>query len=305
MPSNERTLLLTGATGFLGSNLAREFLKHDWTVVALVRPSSNPWRLRWYGVSDKIKVTPCSLSGIDEVNRRFRPSVAIHCATDYGRKTHPLHEVIQSNVVLPLQLLDQLNAKCLFVNTDTILDKRISTYSLSKNQFRQWMATYIGNRSMANVALEHFFGAGDDATKFSGYLLSGLCQEVKKIELTPGEQQRSFIHVADVARAFRLIVTDVLEHSHAEIAEFQVGNPNPMRLREYCELAASLSGAKTKLIFGALPYREFETMNVSLNLAPLTALGWAPELSVEEGLRLSLDEQKVLERLRPWQVTVK
>src|ERR1041385_8411877 len=37
MPPTRRTLVLTGATGFIGSRVASYFAEHDWNVIALAR----------------------------------------------------------------------------------------------------------------------------------------------------------------------------------------------------------------------------------------------------------------------------
>jgi predicted glycosyltransferase involved in capsule biosynthesis len=69
---------------------------------------------------------------------------------------------------MPLQLLElgkKTRVNC-FINTDTILDKRVSYYSLSKNQFREWLELYAKEMICLNVALEHFYGPYDDNTKF-------------------------------------------------------------------------------------------------------------------------------------------
>ena len=42
---NNPTILLTGATGFLGSHLLEALLKQDYSVVVLKRSTSNLWRI--------------------------------------------------------------------------------------------------------------------------------------------------------------------------------------------------------------------------------------------------------------------
>lgn len=49
-PSSERTALVTGATGFLGVNLVREFTDAGWEVIALHRPGSELKYLRRFPV---------------------------------------------------------------------------------------------------------------------------------------------------------------------------------------------------------------------------------------------------------------
>ena len=48
---------------------------------------------------------------------------------------------IYPNLILPLQLLDLAKKYSVksFINTDTILNKNISSYTLSKDQFVDWL----------------------------------------------------------------------------------------------------------------------------------------------------------------------
>ena len=42
MPSRElKTVLITGSTGFIGSNLTRRFVHDEWRVHVIVKPSSD------------------------------------------------------------------------------------------------------------------------------------------------------------------------------------------------------------------------------------------------------------------------
>ncbi len=295
-----KKLLVTGASGFLGSHVCDAMSKAGWEIAALVRPQSNQWRLKWLGIDSQIGKFPCDPVGIREAMLTFAPDATLHCATDYGRKNKPLHEIVQANIVLPLLLLEHMPESCVFLNTDTILDKRINNYSLSKTQFRQWMTTLAGKRKLVNIALEHFFGAGDDNSKFTAFLFSSLCSNVASIPLTLGEQKRSFVHISDVASAFRFITEAMIKEPPGSIQEFQIGSAKPMRLRTFCELSKSISGASTRLDFGAIPYRSCEAMNVTVNLKALTQLGWRPLQTTEQTIIETFAEQRALNHAMPW-----
>ncbi|HAV94009.1 MAG TPA: NAD(P)-dependent oxidoreductase, partial [Proteobacteria bacterium] len=45
MTPNEKSLLITGAAGFVGSHLVRKALQQGYSVTCLVRPSSDLWRI--------------------------------------------------------------------------------------------------------------------------------------------------------------------------------------------------------------------------------------------------------------------
>ena len=46
-------ILLTGATGFLGSHVLKKFVENQYEVVALKRSTSDLWRIK--NVVDKVK----------------------------------------------------------------------------------------------------------------------------------------------------------------------------------------------------------------------------------------------------------
>ena len=85
MSRSEKNILLTGATGFLGSHLLTRMLLDGHRVLATKRSSSNIWRIKkWLGHSN------LTLYDIDKVDPRdmFEKSsvdIIIHTATEYGR----------------------------------------------------------------------------------------------------------------------------------------------------------------------------------------------------------------------------
>ena len=57
---------------------------------------------------------------------------------------------------------------------DTILDKRINSYSLSKKQFLDWLDFFSEEIVCINILLEHFFGAFDSPSKFTTFIIKEL-----------------------------------------------------------------------------------------------------------------------------------
>lgn len=289
-------ILLTGATGYLGSHLLRALAQsreHKLTVVT--RKGSHLERIR-----DLLDVVECvELGQWDFLNLIESRSIAtiVHCATNYGRKCTSRPEIVDANLVLPLRLLDaaaRSNRPVCFVNTDTMLDKSISAYSMSKKQFRDWLGVYADNNVCINVALEHFFGPGDDPSKFVTFVVRALLRNDDRIDLTLGNQTRDFIYVDDVVDAFLHILRFALT-SEPGFFEFQIGRGDPVTVRSFVELSKRLCGnISTLLNFGALPYRPHEVMSVEIDTSRLRQLGWAPKIDLEQGL------SKMIEREKRW-----
>jgi nucleoside-diphosphate-sugar epimerase len=290
------SILVTGATGFLGSHIVQRLVDNGEQVIVLVRHTSSLERLARF----RERITVCVLdeAALDHVFESRQVDTIIHCATNYGRRQSDLLEIIESNLMLPLKLLQlacRYGVRC-FVNADTILDKQVSQYALTKSQFREWLQSYQSSLVCVNVALEHFYGAGDDPGKFVSYVVRQLLNGVARIELTAGEQKRDFIHIDDVVSAFQAILAGTAADRPGYHA-YQVGTGKTVTIRSCVEMIQQITGATgTYLDFGALPYRDHEVMESVVDTDTLHALGWVPKISLQEGLERMIAEEREMKK---------
>lgn len=285
-------ILLTGATGFLGSHILCRLVEKGAAVTVLTRRSSDLRRIKH--LSGRFEAIVIEDVVLKEIFNEHKFDLIIHCATDYGRKQCDPADILETNLIFPLRLL-HLGVRAGikgFINTDTILEKGVSHYSLSKNQFREWLSVYSHEIYCVNVALEHFYGPADDPTKFVSFLINNLVNKVDKIDLTMGEQKRNFIYIDDVVEAFMKIVESVSGLTRG-YSHFEIASGDCISIREFACLAKKLFGSEvTKLNFGAIPYRENEVMEVSVDTRAIKNLGWRAVTSLEEGLLKTIDSAK-------------
>ena len=290
-----RTVLITGATGFLGSNLLLKLVELNFDVVFLKRSFSKCTRI--VSVLDKVKFYDIDKTGLSEVFKENRIDIIIHCATSYGSEITEPKNLIESNLIYPLELLD-LGSKegiSCFINTDTILDRRVNHYSLSKKQFREWFEVYSNSMICINVALEHFYGPNDDKSKFISFIINKLLSSQKSIDLTAGEQERDFIYISDVVSAFIFIINEIPKLS-SNVINYEIATDNPIKLRDFVELSKKLTKSEISLDFGALPYRKNEIMKLNVDTSQIRKLGWEPKVPLAEGLQKTIEfERRVLE----------
>jgi len=283
-------ILLTGGTGFLGSSLIKKlvYLEHD--IYCIKRKSSSMFRVE--GFIDKVKWFNIETVRFDEVIMLNKIDCIIHCATDYGRKEVDPAQTTETNLILPLKLLHaaSMGNVRIFINTDTVLDKRIDSYSLSKRQFFEWLDKYSNKIIAINVSLEHFYGPYDNDSKFVSYVINSMLSSGKNfINFTPGQQKRNFIYIDDVVDAFITILNST-NRMKKSLYDFEVGSDNTISIKNFVLLVKKLcDNHKTKLNFGAINYRENETMYTSTNTDKLKSLGWKPKYSLEEGLKKTID----------------
>lgn len=290
----KKRILLTGVTGFLGSHLAKSLLADGNEVVALKRKSSS---------LNRLGTTASNIELLDVETLDFEKlfcdhgkiDIIIHTATCYGRNTESVSEVFLANTEFPLRLLDAGSRAGveLFLNTDTILDKYLNLYALSKNQLLQWGRYFAkqGKIRFGNLRLEHFYGPEDEPTKFSTHVINSCLSNVPELHLTAGEQKRDFIYIDDVVNAYIVLLEKITSDSNSFI-EFDVGTGKSVSIREFAETVHRLTSSKTHLVFGALPYRDGEVMNSEANTAGLEALGWHCNYNIENGLTKTIERER-------------
>lgn len=286
-------VLITGGSGFLGSALTRHFLGQNHSVSLLLRPGSKLDRLK--DIDPKaIKIGRCvSDQEIRAFVRDTRPEVIIHAACAYGRQGECLTAILDTNLRLGLLLLDEVEAlrdPVTFVNTGTVLNPNVSTYALSKNQFVAWgkqIAEITDRRiQFINVLLQHMYGPGDDASKFSTHVLNACREHRQELELTSGEQQRDFIYIDDVVSAYGVIVDK--RSKLASFEEIEMGSGEATTIRTLVEMIHRLTESTTQLKFGAIPYRPNEAMFCKADISRLRHLGWTSRYDLEAGIHQTI-----------------
>lgn len=278
------TILLTGATGFLGSHILNRLLQADYKVVILKRSFSDTWRIN--SVLSKVKFYDLDKTPIETAFKEQKIDVVIHTATNYGRSNQLVSSIVDTNLMFSLKLLET----AAFFNTDTLLYKYLNHYSLSKKQFIEWLKYFSNKIRVVNLKLEHIYGPKDDDSKFVMWIINQMLSNVKSIDLTKGEQKRDFIYVDDVVEAYLLMLEKF--STFQAFSEFDIGTGNQIRLKEFIlQIHKQISRLKpidTELNFGSIPYREGEFMEIQEDVEPLFNLGWKPKISIEDGIEKTL-----------------
>lgn len=282
------TILLTGSTGFLGSYLLKAFVNNGDKVIAIKRSTSNTYRIEKY--LSNVVYYNIDKTELSEIFKNHKIDLVVNTVTNYGRKDSKISSIVDANVIFGLKLLEEsVNHKVqAFINTDTLLDRNINAYALSKGQLVDWMH-FLSNHStkMITIKIEHMYGPLDDENKFIYWVINQLKQNVEKIDLTSGKQKRDFIYIDDIVSAYETIIQNINTFSSFE--EFELGSGQSIEVkvfieRIYRELSQQHSIA-TLLNFGAISYRDNENMCMVADISKLKELGWYPIVSVEDGIK--------------------
>ena len=279
--------MLTGATGFLGSHLLKALINAGFKLVILKRSTSDPWRIT--SLLDQVTSYDIDRVPFTQAFEDQHIDAVIHTACHYGRNGVPAHQIVETNLMLGLKLLDAATFfnTVTFFNTDTLLQKNLNTYTLSKKQFVEWLQQRSAQMQVVNLKLEHMYGPLDDTTKFVPWVINQFEQKALQIDLTTGEQLRDFVYIDDVVSAYLTTL-----HQSAQLpsfSDFEVGTGTLSSVRHMVEMLKTTyerhhGPSNTHLNFGAVPYRAGEMMEVQVDNAALVQLGWQAHTTLTDGL---------------------
>jgi nucleoside-diphosphate-sugar epimerase len=289
-------ILVTGAAGFVGTEVVRAVVEAGHEAWALVRPSSRRERLA--ALAGRIQMVEGALDdsrAVDGVLRAQRPDAVIHAAwyanpTDY-RSSRANLESLEATLRFAERVVDggcpRLVAlgSCLEYGRSDVPHRESEAaapetlYGACKlaaaNVLR---ALSAGTRTeIVWARLFHLHGAGEDPRR----LLPRVARDLiagRPVDLSPGEQVRDELDVSDVAEA--------LVHLTAagEPGVVNVSTGVGVTLRDLLTELADLAGDRAQLRFGVRPYLVDEDMHLVGDPARLRATGWAPRRARRESL---------------------
>jgi len=281
-------ILITGASGYLGSHLSKKLVADGHTVILLLRETSSLARLSSFS-NDCLIERYSNLSQIYNIIERINPEIVIHAACLYGRNEESIHDLLEANLLFGIKIIEaiiKLNLSIKFINTDTCLPKNLNRYALSKAQFAEWGRSLAMNDTsitFINVFLQTVYGPGDDLSKLPSYIVHSCCENVVELKLSAGLQLRDFIYIDDVTSAYLLLIKNICNFE--SFVEIPLGTGESVSVKEFVETARRLTSSSTNLLFGAMPTRKNEPKECVADIKLMCSLGWAPKFSLVEGLK--------------------
>lgn len=307
-PRSDRRLsgpiLVTGATGFVGSNLARRLVLTDAEVHVLARPLASTHRVA--DINGRLRVhhadlrEPAAVLGVLE---SVQPRVVFHCgAMLAGRMTRPAPELYATNLLGTVNLLDAASKVGVetFVNTGSFYEygntpvavseddpcEPVDPYGLSKlaaTLHGQMLARAEG-LSVVTLRLFHVFGPFEAAHRLIPAVIKAALGK-GELPLTSGTQVRDFVFVDDVVDAYLSAAT--AGGLAGEV--INVGSGTGRSVREVVETLLMLLRSTVVPLWGRLPDPELEVrICVADRTKACRLLGWSPRHDLREGLQRTI-----------------
>lgn len=312
-----KKVLITGAAGFLGSYLAKNLLVEGHQVIGMDNLSTgkldniegiledSKFTFIQQDVSDSSWISNDILNGIEEIFHLASPA-SPKFYQELWLNTMKVNTIGTKNV---LELAKINNAKILFASTseaygDPEVHPQPEEYRGNVNTWGP-RACYDEAKRMGEVLCYEYYtrygvevkvvrifntySAGlrnDDGRVISNFVTQALTGSDITVYGT-GEQTRSFCYVDDNIRALKLMM--VTEEATGNITN--IGNPTEYSILEVAELVKSLTDSDSKITFHELPKDDPKVRRPDITKAK-EILGWEPEISLEEGLKRTIEVYK-------------
>lgn len=301
---DERTALVAGGAGFLGSNLCDSLFADGWRVICvdnlLTGAADNIAHLSHEPRFEMVRhdvIKPLALTRLDAVYN-------LACAASPPRyQADPVHTMMTSVVGTRnlLALAQKCRARFVQASTsevygDPLKHPQCESYWGNVNPTGPRACYDEGKRAAEALCFDHlrlgradvrvariFNTYGPRMHPQDGRIVSNLIvQALQNAPLTiygDGLQTRSFCYVSDLVRGLRAL-GDVDENPRRPI---NLGNPDEFTILELSSLVLEMTGARAGLVFEPLPVDDPQRRRPDISTAQ-TTLGWSPQVPLAQGL---------------------
>ena len=293
--------LVTGAAGFIGSNLVEHLLDQGHSVVCVDNESANNEKFHWShenGMVINVKVDITDYKGMKNIMSGV--DYVFHLAAESRLQSAIMNpiEAVKKNCVgttVMLQCAREAGVKRFvysstssgygnnpYPNVETQPDDCLNPYSASKIAGEKFCKMYTELYGLETVVLRYFNVFGRRSPAKGQYApVIGIFQRQRDTgePLTivgDGSQRRDFVHVEDVARANYLAATMPLKGHAGEV--FNVGTGSAYSIQQ---IADSISDNQV--------YIDKRSGEMETTFADITkigdVLGWKPEIDVIDWIK--------------------
>lgn len=308
-------ILITGATGFVGSCLTRRLVEmkykkrgHTMSPIEIhifTRSKSNKWRiadLMGHVINHEVDLRDADM--VEETVAQIRPKIIYHLATYGGFAAQKDASVImESNFMGTVNLLSACEKIGFdyFINTGSSSEYGIKSKPMHENDILEPVGDYGVSKSAATlfcqsrafekglpvITLRIFspYGPWDDSQRLIPYVIKLLLRGESPKLSTP-KSVRDYIYIDDVLDVFLQVIKVPVPKGKI----FNVGSGVQYSIGEVVTMITEIIGNGVEPVWGKVSSQrpEPDTWVADIKKAK-TEIGWFPSTSLRAGLNKTVD----------------
>ncbi len=294
-------ILLTGGTGYIGSQLCKKLVNDQNTVAVIKRKSSKIESIK--EIYDKLTVFNYfkDYASVNNAFFSFNPDIVIHLASYQVYKHEPddVNKILDGNISLGTYLLEAMKENNIkyFINTETFWQNYndepynpVCLYAASKKAFKDLLKYYTEMKIIKSISLKLFdtFGLNDPRKKIFNQINDHIVSNKQVMDMSHGEQLINIVHINDILDAYEMSIDRLTKTEGGYLEEYDIRSIENIKLKTLVSSYLSFFDNKLKINWGGKPYRDREIMNPAFLGKVLP--GWSPKVKLEEGLESLANE---------------
>lgn len=288
-PLKLKTVLVTGACGFIGGHIVDVLLENEYKVTGIDLPKEPPL---WY--SPKAEYYSGDITDLASVSYAFRlsePDFVIHCAGIVG--TTETWDYVEKTIDVNIKGSVNIYKFCAKHKSTVLIpdagNRWFSPYTITRQCASEFALAY-GNKynfNVINLILCNVYGPRQD-TKIVKIIPKFIEKSLNDENIVVfGEHQVDLIHVRDVARAFLSSMDNVKDLN--QVPNILIGTGQTLTTHQVALLIKNKIG-KGNIIKKPTRVGEEKTLPVYMKENILSQYtNWQPQISLEEGLNDTIE----------------
>lgn len=288
------SVLITGATGYVGAHLTNELVKHHDVHAILREKSLCPELLDNKKVN--FHIYDGTVNSMIDILNLVKPNMVFHLASLFlsSHSSEQVSGLVQSNITFGVHLLEamSLSGTKRMINTGTSWQhfennvyNPVNLYAATKQAFEDILEYYKQAHGFKFVTLKLFdtYGPGDWRPKIFK-LLDEHFEKGQTLNMSSGEQYIDLVYIEDVISAYKLAFQKI---SLSELDLFQsyaISSGTHIKLKDLVAAYELITERKLSINWGGRPYRNREVMT-PWNTGKVLP-GWSPKVDLYTGLKL-------------------
>ena len=292
-----KSLIITGATGMIGSAIVRQAIKQDYKVTCIVHRDSK--RVANVPQDSHVSVVKCSIDEYSSLNLGGSYDAFMHLAWDKTSVSGRDDVDTQlKNIQYTLDAV-RLASRCsckVFIGAGSQAEYGIQSVPLTGNLpvqpesgygIAKFTAGKLGGMLCRQLGIRFnwlrilsIYGKNDGVNTLISYVIRELMAG-RSPELTKCEQLWDYLNCEDVAKAFFAVLEKGVEGK-----VYPLGSGKGRKLSTYVEDIRDVINPNIELGFGKKDYYPHQPMYLVADISELTKdTGWKPEVEFKDGIK--------------------